>query len=295
MNLEKTVVRCSDQALAPKCAVALPALPLIMLILAAWLIVCPTMRAQVPLDQLAKPPSDAQAFTILSTSGTNGKAFIWTTNDGSRISRESILLRGQVLELDQKVAFGSDGVPSALVVRGFTPQGDAAETFQVSGGKATWKSPVDSGGGSYTSPAFYVAEGGTLSGGTQLLIEALLASPDKSLPLLPGGRARAERLTDAVVGQREAKKTVTAWAITGLSPSPFPVWTTADGKFFGFVGGLAILPVGYEGDLLAMDKAQDDALAARSPALLKRLLKIPPGPVAFTHVREWKSDGEIDK
>jgi hypothetical protein len=231
MNLEKTVVRCSDQALAPKCAVALPALPLIMLILAAWLIVCPTMRAQVPLDQLAKPPSDAQAFTILSTSGTNGKAFIWTTNDGSRISRESILLRGQVLELDQKVAFGSDGVPSELVVRGFTPQGDAAETFQVSGGKATWKSPVDSGGGSYTSPAFYVAEGGTLSGGTQLLIEALLASPDKSLPLLPGGRARAERLTDAVVGQREAKKTVTAWAITGLSPSPFPVWTTADGKF----------------------------------------------------------------
>jgi imidazolonepropionase-like amidohydrolase len=245
------------------------------------------IQAQVPVDQLAKPPASAQTFTILSTSGTNGKAFIWTADDGSRMSRDSILLRGQVWEIDQKVVLGSDGMPSVLVVHGVTPQGDAGETFQAGAGKAAWKSPVDAGDGAYTSPAFYVAEGGTFSGGTQLLIEAILASPDKSLPLLPGGRAHAERLTEAVVGQGDARKTVTAWAITGLSPSPQPVWTTADGKFFGAVGGLAILPVGYEDALLSLDKAQDTALAARSPALRKALLKTPQGPVAFTHVRAF--------
>ena len=293
MNLEKEVTpvsdQDSDQARVRRYIVALPVLPVFLLILAALLLVSPTMQAQthVPLDQLAKPPAGAQAFTILSTSGTNGKAFIWTADDGSRMSRDSILLRGQVWELDQRVVLGSDGMPSALVVRGVTPRGDAGETFQAGGGKVTWKSPVDAGGGAYTSPAFYVAQGGTFSGGTQLLIEALLASPDKSLPLLPGGRAQAERLTDMVVGQGEAKKTVTAWAITGLSPSPVPVWTTADGKFFGGVGGLALLPEGYEDELLALDKAQDDALAARSPVLAKRLLKTPQGPVAFTHVRAF--------
>jgi imidazolonepropionase-like amidohydrolase len=263
-------------------------LPAVLLIAAAsFLSVAATALAQVPVDQLAKPPANAQEFSILSTSGTNGKAFIWTADDGSRMSRDSILLRGQVWEVDQKVEIGSDGMPSSLVVRGVTPEGDAAEAFKVAAAKASWKSQVDAGESAYTSPAFYVAEGGTWSGGAQLLIEALLAAPDKSLPLLPGGRARAERLTDLVVGTGAAQKTVTAWAILGLAPSPAPVWTTADGKYFGNVGGLAILPVGYESALLALDKAQDDALAARSPALVKELLHTPAGPVAFTHVRAF--------
>lgn len=246
-----------------------------------------TLPAQTSVAQLAKPPSEAHSFTILSTSGTNGKAFIWTATDGSRMSRESILLRGQVWELDERVVIGADGMPSSLMVRGVTPEGDAAETFQIAGTEATWKSPVDAGKGAYTSAAFYVAQGGTFSGSAQLLIEALLATPDKSLALLPSGRARAERLTELEVSQGDAKKTVTAWAMTGLSPSPIPVWTTADGKFFASVSGLSILPEGYEGNLKALDKAQDDALAARSPAVAKALIKTPASPVAFTHVRAF--------
>jgi hypothetical protein len=288
MNSRKTVATSFSQRTGLNVAAASRRLSLILLLSAvAWLPASSTTSALVPVDQLAKPPAGAQAFTILSTTGTNGKAFIWTADDGARMSRESILLRGQVWELDQKVVLGPDAMPSAFVIRGVTPQGDAAETFQIAGSKATWKSPVDAGGSAYTSPAFYVTEGGTWSGGTQLLIEALLASPDKSLPLLPGGRARAERLTELSVGAGAAKKTVTAWAILGLSPSPQPVWVTADGKFFGLVSGLAILPVGYEVQLLALDKAQDDALAARSPALVKSLLKTPSGSVAFTHVRAF--------
>jgi imidazolonepropionase-like amidohydrolase len=244
------------------------------------------LQAQVPVDQLAKPPADAQAFTILSTAGQHGKSFIWTAPDGSRMSRDSLLLRGQVWEVDQRVVLGSDGMPASYVVRGFTPTGDAAETFQVEAGKASWKSPVDTGTSAYTSPAFYVAQGGTTAG-TQLFVEALLAAPDKSLALLPGGRAHAEKLTELAVGQGSAKKTVTAWAITGLSPSPIPVWTTADNKFFCMISGLGFLPAGYEDAYRSLNKAQDDALAARSPALVKALLKTPQGPVAFTHVRAF--------
>jgi imidazolonepropionase-like amidohydrolase len=288
MNAEETVTPCLDQALVGSNAVTWPRLRVILLILASVLFPgSATMQAQLPVDQLAKPPSEAQSFTILSTAGTNGKAFLWTGDDGSQMSRESVLLRGQVWELDERVELGGDGMPSLLVVRGVTPQGDAAETFQVSGRKATWKSPVDAGGSAYTSPAFYVTQGGTFSASFQLLIEALLASPNKSLPLLPSGRARAERLTEVVVGQGAAKKVVTAWAVIGLSPSPLPLWATAEGKFFGWVGGLAILPAGYEGELKTLDKAQDDALATRSPALVKTLLKVPVGPVAFTHVRAF--------
>jgi hypothetical protein len=245
------------------------------------------LQAQVSIDQLAKPPGGAQTFSIVSTAGTHGKAAIWVESDGRRMSRESLLLRGQVWESDESVKLGDDGMPSKLDIRGFSPQGDAAERFAIADGTAGWKSPLDSGSHAY-STAFYVAQGGPTSIGAQLLIETLLKSPDKSLSLLPPGRAHAERLTELTVGSGATSKTVTDWAVTGLSPSPSPIWTTADGKFFAVVNGaLSWLPTGYEGDLKKLYQAQNEARAARSPALMKALLKTPAGPVAFTHVRAF--------
>jgi len=252
----------------------------------ALLLATAALHAQVPTDQLAKAPQDARQFVILSVAGQHGKAFLWTDADGRRMSRESLLLRGQVWEQDQNVKLGSDGMPSEVVIRGVSPQGDAGETFAVTNGVATWKSPVDAGHAPYAT-AFYIPQGGPMSGGMQLFLETLLKSPDKTLHLLPGGRAHAERLTELKVGSGTNAQTVTAWAITGLSNSPTPIWATADGKFFGAVFGLAVLPVGYEKDLVALTKAQDEALSERSPGLLKKLLHAPTGPVAFTHVRAF--------
>ncbi len=260
---------------------------MLRLIVTALLLIPASIQAQVPVDQLAKPPASAQTFSILSTAGTHGKSAAWVTPDGHYMARESLNLRGQVWESDESVRLGSDGMPAVLTIRGISPQGDAAETFTVSNGQASWKSPVDSGTHAYQA-AFYVAQGGPLSAGSQLLIEILLKSPDKSMALLPGGRARAERLAEMVVGSGATSKRVTDWAVTGLSPSPSPVWTTADGKFFGVVsGGISILPVGYEGDLKALNKAQDEALASRSPVLMKSLLQTPANAVAFAHVRAF--------
>src|SRR5579859_56155 len=255
--------------------------------LLVFLIVSVRVQAQVPVDKLAQPPANAQLFTILSTAGTHGNAAIWTAADGSLMSRESFNLRGQVFDMDQSARLGADGMLSSFTVRGITPTGDAAETFAIQNGVAHWKSPVDRGSDPYNNPAFYVAEGGTDSGCMQLLLEALLSHPARSMKLLPGGTAKADRLAETTVGQGSQRKMVIAWAITGLSPSPVAVWATADNRFFGLVGSLSVLPAGYEGELKTLIKVQDDALAARSPALLKALLKAPTGPVAFTHVRAF--------
>ena len=67
-------------AMVPRSAVAITLLPL-------------AARAQVPVDQLAKPPADARQFTILSTAGTHGHAALWISADGTSMSRESLLLR----------------------------------------------------------------------------------------------------------------------------------------------------------------------------------------------------------
>jgi hypothetical protein len=180
--------------------------------------------AQIPTSELSTPPASSRRLTILSVAGAHGESWMWTTSDGTRMSRESLNLRGQVFELDAAGIPGADGLPSRLAVRGVTPAGDAAETFAIQNGQASWKSPVDAGSATYTSPRFYVSFGGPINM-SAWLIERLLVTPNQTLDLLPGGQARAEKLTAIEVGDGAARQTITAWAVSGLGNSPQVVWT----------------------------------------------------------------------
>src|SRR5579859_3910733 len=129
-----------------------------------------------PAEQLATPPANAQRFTIMSTAGKHGTSARWTAADGARMGRESLLLRGMVTELDSRATLDRDGMFERVVIRGHTPNGDAAETFAVQDGTARWKSPVDASSSPYVAPAEYVAFGGPMDLNADLL-EKLLASP----------------------------------------------------------------------------------------------------------------------
>jgi len=131
----------------------------ITIVLAAVVLV-QTAAAQTPVADLATPASYAQHFTVMSTAGKHGESTRWTTPEGVRMGRESIVLRGQVFELDSASHVGADGMLDRVTVRGVTPNGDAAETFNIGGGTATWKSPVDGSSAPYKAPAMYIAFGG---------------------------------------------------------------------------------------------------------------------------------------
>src|SRR4029077_21270326 len=85
-------------------------------------------------------------------------------------------------------------------------------------------------------------------------LEALLARPDKSLDLLPGGKAHAARLVDLEVGGGPARQTVTLWSVTGISTSPLSIWADANNRFFAFALGLAWLPEAYAGEQARLEK-----------------------------------------
>jgi len=247
------------------------------------------VAGQTPVQELAKPPATARHFIIQSTGGRHGESWMWDTPDGARMGRESMNLRGQVFELDSSGKAGSDGMPAAITVRGFTPQGDAGETFTIAAGTAQWKSPIDSGNAAYSTPAFYVAQGGPMAVNAWL-IEALLARPDRTLTLLPGGRAHAEKLTDLQVGAGAAARTITLWGVTGLGTSPVPIWSDTDNHFFAVSFGLAWLPEAYASEQPKIEDAQAKALASQAPGLRKSLLNMPKGPVAFVGVRLFDAD-----
>jgi len=111
--------------------------------------------AETPTDELAAPPTEAQHFTIMSSAGTHGTSARWTTPDGTRMGRESLVLRGQVFELDSAANVGNNGMFARVAVRGHTPNGDAGEVFAIDDGIASWKSPVDAGSSPYHTAAEY--------------------------------------------------------------------------------------------------------------------------------------------
>ena len=252
--------------------------------------VASTVLAQAPGSDLASPPASARHLVIQSTGGKHGDSWSWIAPNGARRGRESMNLRGQVFELESEGNAGSDGMPSSIKVRGVTPSGDASETFTISAGSGNWKSPIDAGSARYSGPAFYLAQGGPIDL-TAWFLETLLASSDKTLNLLPGGKAHAERLTDLVVGAGATKRTITLWSVTGLSTSPAPIWADADNKFFGVSFGIAWLPEAYAGEQSKIENAQANALATQAPGLYKKLVTVPDGPVAFTGVRLFDADG----
>lgn len=245
--------------------------------------------AQVPADQLMVPPGGAQQFVVVSTAGQHGSSSLWKSDDGSTLMRESILLRGMVWEQDMAVHFGPNGQPDHIAIRGVTPTGDAAETFAVSDREARWQTPIDKGSKAYDGRSHYLPQGGPWTG-VAVLAEKLYSAPDRKFSILPGGEARLVKLTDLTIGESARRKTVSAFAIDGLALNAMPVWLDESGKFFAFVQVLAILPEPYAGDFLTLEKAQNDALAARATALARRFGVLPATPVAFTHVQIFDSE-----
>jgi len=260
-------------------------------VLVAWfiLIVTSCLFGQMATSELAKPPADARHFIIESPGGKHGDSWSWITADGTRMARESMNLRGMVWEIDYSGKADADGMPASVAIRGVNPSGDVAETFAISNGTAQWKSQIDAGSAPYARNVFYTMQNGPVDINAWFL-ERLLAMPDKKMKLLPGGEARAEKLTSLDVGAGQGKQTIDLWAISGLNTSPVLMWADSRGRFFAINSGIAWIPEAYAGERQRLEEAQARALAEKAPANVKALVQTPSRPVAFTNVQLFDAD-----
>jgi len=258
------------------------------------LILASAAGALVPADQLAKPPADATQFTILSTAGRHGAISEWTAPDGTLMARLHMVLRGQVWDEDEALKVGGDGAIARYELRGSSPQGDVAESFAIANGTASWTSPIDHGSAPYSTAAYYLPQG-LSPRGTDLPTEKLVSDPSGEVALLPGGKARIEKLTTLTIGQGAAQQNLTLWALTGLGGTPQPVWTDANGKIFANVGAISVIRAGYEADEPAMQKVQDAAMAKQSPILAHSLATTPAVPVVYRDVQAFVAGTRFDK
>ena len=247
------------------------------------------IAAPTPKDQLMKPPSNAAHYVVVSQAGKHGDQWVWTQPDGSIAGRYSQSLRGWITEVDDVMKVGADGLLSSLTVRGITPSGDAAESFEVRDGKAIWKSVADSGEAQAT-PAFYVANGGTTAASVPLVAK-LVEAGNTGIALYPSGRASLEKgPTLQITGPNGAKTVQLAW-IRGLGPSPTPIWLDETGKFFATVSFISTMPAGYESNLKSMLDFQDAETAKAVRAIAHRFrTDAAKAPVLFDNVELFDAE-----
>lgn len=221
----------------------------------------PALADPVPKEQLMTAPAGARHYVVSSAAGKHGDLWAWTLPDGRTAYRMSMSLRGWITETDQTIEAGADGRPAKIVVRGYTDSGDAGETFSVdANGVARWKTAIDEGSALIAGKR-YSTYGGPWIAGEQD-IAALVAAGDKGIDLLPSGHASLTLGQSVQIDGPDGSRTVRLAFVQGAGFAPSPVWLDADNRFFGYSGGMGVLPAGYEGAREKLKTVQEAATAA---------------------------------
>lgn len=188
----------------------------------------------------------------------------------------------EVVTLDQ------DGAPVSWTITGRTTFGNAVnESFKRTASQVSWRDL--SGPGTLKGkdlPRYYVAQNGSPLD-VALLAKALLADPDRAMPVAPGGIARlTERARNSFDGP-DGKLEVITYELSGLSLNPTYVTLDSQGEFFAVASaGFIIARKGYEqaADQPLRDLSERLA-SARFAELQRDAARAFAGPVRIRNVR----------
>ena len=270
-------------------AALLSAAPLALVPASAHVTVAAVAGTPLPKEQLLKPPADAVHYVVVSDAGKHGDMWRWTLPDGKLAYRHSQSLRGWITETDQVDQLGPNGLPQKVVVRGITPSGDAAETFSVSGTKASWQSTADSG--SIEGRSGYYLPAGGIGLANHVLINKLVEAGSAGIDLLPSGHATLNVGPSLTIQGPSGPKTVKLAFIRGILSSPYPVWLDDQNKYFADIGWMSVMPAGFEVSAKAMRDLQEKTTADEVRSVAKQFLTTEArAPVLFDNVRLFDAD-----
>ncbi|TMA20332.1 MAG: hypothetical protein E6J88_17280, partial [Deltaproteobacteria bacterium] len=180
------------------------------------------------------------------------------------------------LSLDPK------GVPTAEEIEGNDYMKDPIhESFAIRDAVASWKNKAEEGSRKLEKPAFYVSIFGSPLEGALLANAALQRGG--TLPLLPEGEVRAERVTKL--------PQATLVSLTGIDLSPDYLWLDVDGRLFAsWSGWFGLIRAGEESAFPALKEAQKKAETELALARARRIPKKPQGKLVVHDVSVFDAE-----
>jgi imidazolonepropionase-like amidohydrolase len=161
-----------------------------------------------------------------------------------------------------------------------------AESFRISGGKASWQSRAEHGDQRVVGESFYMPNNAPPEF-MAVLARALLKAPGHSLPLLPAGEAHITAAGSVDLKLANGASTeLTQYQITGLDFRPTPIWLDREGHTAAaLTGWFSVVGTAYVASLDALSKAQAAAEGAWSAHRAEQLTRRPAGDLVIRNAR----------
>lgn len=221
-------------------------------------------------------------YAILVAGTARGQMTVVNEGQTRRVSF-SFVDRGRGPDVSSVLRTDANGLPLELSVKGVSYlKVPVDEQFRRQGDLAVWTSSADRG--NTPAPGFYVQHEMTSDVSTALA-RALLSSKDRTLPLLPSGRASIEKVLTRDIDTANGKRKATLYFIEGIGFSPSPLWLD-DSRELIFEGNVWLSGIrkGAEAAVPELLRAQDEALEQREIAQAQKLARHSSTAVVFQNV-----------
>jgi imidazolonepropionase-like amidohydrolase len=194
--------------------------------------------------------------------------------------------RGRGPKLDSVYRVGADASVTEARTQGVNYlKGKVDESYVRDGDQARWKNNSEDETRTLNGPAFYSSMDGPPEE-LALLARALLAAPDRSLPMLPVGEAKIEKVQDQSVRGKAGTAKLGLYAISGLDLVPLHLWLDEDRQLFAMYSPWqSTVRAGYEDVLPALGKTQDGVENAASEKRARALTQRLERPLLIENVR----------
>ncbi|MAP95671.1 MAG: amidohydrolase [Ponticaulis sp.] len=214
-----------------------------------------------------------------------------TTDDDTVTVEYYVDSNGRGPKHTETITLDEQGVPTSWYVSGTSLMGaDVEESFELEDGQAIWFSQADEGDITVGEPSLYAVNDGS-PWASYIYAKALLADPDMTMPALPAGELKLEKVGDYAMG--EAKTPVSVYRLGGLNMSPSLLALDAGGGFFAsFSASSATLLEGYESLAPEFQELAGEIATKRAEELATRLTHNYPGGFAIMGVRIFDPETE---
>jgi imidazolonepropionase-like amidohydrolase len=238
------------------------------------------------LSGLVLADSSPQRSVILMLGKPAGEMLRSVQADGSVHVHYEFNDRGRGPKTDSVYRLGADGSVVSAHTQGLNYfKGKVDESYAREGDQARWKNNAEDETRKLTGPAFFSSMDGPPEE-LAMLARALLAAPDRSLPMLPVGEAKIEKVQTQSVRSKSGSAKVDLYAISGLDLVPFHLWLDQDQQLFALYSSWqSTVREGYEEVLPALGKTQDAVDNAASERRARALTQRLNGPLLIENVR----------
>jgi len=219
--------------------------------------------------------------------GNRAGTAITRVNGQERLYSHEYNDRGRGPKTEDRVVVGTGGIPSLVEITGHDYwKNPVEERYELREGKASWRNASEKQGGlDLSRPSYYL----NINGSPQMLevlANALLSSPGRSLDLLPSGTAKIDQVGSVEAEAGGRKRKVDLYSIQGLGFEPFHVWLDEKKTFFGADWGwMKIAQEGWEPALPKLKEFQDAEEGKAAKERAARLTRKPKGALVFRNAR----------